>query len=167
MRRRLLQGFVVLAGLSVLPFVGGPAFADGEEPRDVVVAMYEQSAGLDGKYQGESAYFDKKVQQRYFSKALRAAIAKRDADDKKVDNEAGIGFDPLTNSQDPSVANLQIDVAKRATDKITVTAKFNQFETPTTVFYIFVPEGSAWKIDDIKGGSGADKWSVRELLENG
>ena len=33
--------------------------------------------------------------------------------------------------------------------------------------YLFVREGDAWKVDDIAGGAGDDKWDLRDIIKPG
>jgi hypothetical protein len=82
-----------------------------------------------------------------------------------------VGFDPVTNSQDPDVKSFKVAAEKQAADKATVavTIESHQHEARAnpvdkTIRYDFVHEAGQWKIDDIKGAVDGGPWSVRALL---
>ena len=56
--------------------IAGPALAAGEQPVDIVTRIYKLSAGKNGDYSGESAFNDKGVRAKYFSRSLAAALVK-------------------------------------------------------------------------------------------
>ena len=138
------------------------AFAAGETPRDIVAMLYRVSAGKSGKYEGPSAFFDAKIRRANFSKSLLAALAALDRLSKKK-NEPGLDFDPITNSQDPSVKNLKIT----QTDAATVVAAFQSegAAKTTEVRYVFVEEGGGWRLDTMSGVAGDEPWELRKLVK--
>ena len=165
--RRMLMG--ACAGIVVALFAM-PAFAQiaaVEAPRDIVAQMYQISAGKDGNYSGESAVFQPAVRKRWFSKSLSAALDAMDRKSKRT-NDAILDFDPLTNSQDPSVKRLAISQESASATKTVVVAKFFAYEEkePVNVRYIFVRDGGAWKLDDMSGDRGGkDRWVLRTLIK--
>jgi hypothetical protein len=82
-----------------------------------------------------------------------------------------VGFDPVTNSQDPDVKSFEVVAEKQDGDKATmaVTIEAHQRDARAnpadkTIRYDFVREAGQWKIDDIKGAVDGTPWSVRALL---
>jgi hypothetical protein len=166
MNRRSWLRLLVASGAAI----GLPALAAAPtaiaNPRDIVVEIYRISAGKDGNYRGPSAFSDKGVRSRYFSKSLLAAIVRMEKLSKQK-NEPILDFDPVTNSQDPDVKDLQIAVESETPSNVVVAARFLSFEEkePSIVRYDFIKDGGAWKIDDIHGEHGKDKWSLRDTIK--
>ena len=152
-----LSTMVLLAAAAVA--VPSAALAAGESsPADVTTAIYAIYAGPKGDYQ--TGNLDDKRVAAYLSKSLRAALKAMDARSKKL-NEPILDFDPVTDSQDPQVEKLAIapegDTAAVAT--------FFSGDVKHVVRYSFVHEGDAWKVDDISGGSGDEKWDLRDIVK--
>jgi hypothetical protein len=112
----------------------------------------------------------KTARTKYLSKSLVALWAKADVRTRKGDG-GPVGFDPVTNSQDPDVKSFKVAAEKQAADKATVavTIESHQQEARAnpvdkTIRYDFVHEAGQWKIDDIKGAVDGGPWSVRALL---
>jgi hypothetical protein len=163
-RRSLIRLLVASSAATALPaHAAAPAAAS---PRDIVVEIYKISAGKDGKYQGPSAFNDKAVRSRYFSKSLLAALVKMEKLSKQKD-EPILDFDPVTNSQDPDVKDLQIAVESETPASAVVAARFLSFDdkAPSIVRYDFVKDGGGWKIDDMRGEHGTDKWTLRDIIK--
>jgi hypothetical protein len=155
--------FAVAAALTGL--FASPALADDPAPKDMVTEIYHIAAGPKGDYQAASAFDDKQVR-KHFTKSLLAADNAMNARSKKL-NEPILDFDPITNSQDPSVRNLTIDVESADAAKTIVAAAFDSegSKTRNIVRYVFVRDGAVWRLDDISGeNGGADKWDLRELM---
>ena len=83
-----------------------------------------------------------------------------DARSKKL-NEPILDFDPVTNSQDPQVEKLTI----AAEGDAAAAATFFSGDVKHVVRYSFVREDGAWKVDDIAGGAGDDKWDLRDIIK--
>ena len=154
-----LSTMVLLAAAAVA--VPSAALAAGESsPADVTTAIYAIYAGPKGDYQ--TGNLDDKRVAAYLSKSLRAALKAMDARSKKL-NEPILDFDPVTDSQDPQVEKLAIapegDTAAVAT--------FFSGDVKHVVRYSFVHEGDAWKVDDISGGAGDEKWDLRDIIKPG
>ena len=156
--KRLILIVAALAGFAA------PAMAEERPPKDIVVEIYHIAAGPKGDYQTPSAFDDKQVRKN-FTKSLLAAQKAMDMRSKKL-NEPILDFDPVTNSQDPSVRNLSVDVESADAAKTIVAAGFDSegAKARNVVRYVFVREGAAWKLDDIRGDNGDDKWDLRELM---
>jgi hypothetical protein len=158
MKRRIFIAALLAA------FCALPAIAEEQSPNDMVVEIYHIAAGPKGDYQVPSAIDDAKAR-KHFTKALLAAKKAMDLRSKKL-NEPILDFDPVTNSQDPIVRNLSIAVESSDAAKTVVAASFDsEGKTPRNIVrYIFAREGGAWKIDDISGENGDDKWDLREVM---
>ena len=132
-------------------------------PRDIVVLLYKLSAGPNGKYEGTTAYDDKSIRARYFSKAFLAAATKVEAADAKA-NGVTIDWDPITNSQDPDVKKLAITVEKESPERSVVVARFVGFGKAIAVHYDFIKEAGGWKLDDIRDTNDQGETSIRAAL---
>ena len=148
--------FLLAAAAVAVP---SAALAAGESsPADVTTAIYRIYAGPKGDYQ--TGNLDDRRVAVYLSKSLRAALKAMDARSKKL-NEPILDFDPVIDSQDPQVEKLSIapegDAAAIAT--------FYSGDAKHVVRYSFVREGDAWKVDDISGGGGDDKWDLRDIIK--
>ena len=151
MRRVVLS--LLLTGLGA-----GPALAAEDSPVAAVTAIYRIYAGPKGDYQTGS--LDDKRVLAYFTSSLRKALADMDARSRRL-NEPILDFDPVTDSQDPTVKDLKIE----AESDTVVAASFDNGGTPRDVVrYVFRREGAAWKVDDIRGGSGDSVWDLRAII---
>jgi hypothetical protein len=154
MRRRT---FLVLIGASLF---APQALAAEAAPADMVAAIYRLYAGPKGDYKNGSIE-DKRVAAN-FTASLRKALAAMNARSKKL-NEPILDFDPVTDSQDPAVERLSIAPESESV----VAATFFSGEVKHVVRYVFVKENGAWRIDDISGGEGDDKWDLRDIIKPG
>ncbi|MDF2116720.1 hypothetical protein PY365_14130 [Roseiarcaceae bacterium H3SJ34-1] len=151
------------ASLSASPLLAqAPA---KETPVQIVTLIYKQSAGKSGKYDVPSAFSSRAIRSRYFSKAFLGDVNRAEALSKKLD-EPILDFDPVTNSQEPSVNKLQITSESEDDNAAVVAATFYSFEDPKpmVVRYLFIREGSGWRLDDMTGAHDADKWELRKML---
>jgi Protein of unknown function (DUF3828) len=149
----------LLAGLAA-----APAIAEEQSPKDLVAQIYRISAGPKGDYHAPSGFEDKQIR-KHFTKSLLAAQKAMDQRSKKL-NEPILDFDPVTNSQDPSVLHLSIDVESADAANTIVAASFDGESDPkrNLVRYIFVREDGAWRLDDMRGEAGDDKWNLRDVM---
>jgi hypothetical protein len=149
-----------------------PARAEPPAPNDpvaIVTAIYSRAAK--GKGDGGGAFVSetKAAKARYLSKSLVDLWAKADAHTPKGD-VGPIDFDPVTNSQEPDVKSFKVDAEKREADKALIAVTITGHQTPPrkpadqVVRYDFVRDAGAWKIDDIKGASDGEPWSIRAML---
>ena len=136
----------------------------------IVTVIYTRVARGKGDDGGTFVIENKAAKAKYLSKSLIALWAKADARTRKGDG-GSIGFDPVTNSQDPDVKSFKVVAEKQGADKATVAvtieshqrdARANQADK--TIRYDFVREAGQWKIDDIRGAVDGSPWSVRALL---
>jgi hypothetical protein len=139
-----------------------PAFAQ-ESPAAFVTALYGQ-AGPQGQYQqplgitvGDS------MREAYLSKKLCAALAGMDKRTPKGD-APDLDFDPVSNSNDPSVHDLKIKTETESATQATVVADFRSHrDTARSVLrYLLVQEGGGWKVDDIVS-AGKSPWRLSKI----
>lgn len=159
--------FVAAALLAFL----APASAEtpgASDPVAILTAIYTRAAK--GKGEGGGAFImeNKAAKAKYLSKGLTALWARADAHTPKGD-VGPVDFDPVTNSQEPDVKSFKIDADKMEADKatiaVTITGHRNDRKPADQIVrYDFVREANGWKIDDIKGSSGGEAWSIRKML---
>ena len=157
--------------LAAALFAATPAVAQAptaDDPATILTAIYTRAAR--GKGDGGAAFVteNKAAKAKYLSKALVALWAKADAHTPKGD-VGPIDFDPVTNSQEPDVKSFKVDAEKSEADKatlaVTITGHRNDRKpSDQIVRYDFVREAGSWKIDDIKGSSDGEAWSIRKML---
>lgn len=162
--RRSFIAVSLLAGIR-------PALAQTPAPADpiaILTAIYTRAAK--GKGDGGAAFVteNKAAKAKYLSKALVSLWAKADAHTPKGD-VGPIDFDPVTNSQEPDVKSFKVDAEKTEADKaalaVTITGHGNDRKPADQIVrYDFVREANSWKIDDIKGSSDGETWSIRKML---
>ena len=96
------------------------------------------------------------------------AVRSRKAMDQrsKKSDEPILDFDPVTNSQEPSVKNLSISIESADAAKTVVAAKFDSegCSAPNVIRYIFVQEDKRWKLDDMTGVADDGKWDLRDIM---
>lgn len=144
-----------------------PAFPD--DPVAIVNAIYTRAARGKGDGGGAFVIEDKQAKAKYLSKSLIALWKKADAHTPKGD-VGPIDFDPVTNSQEPDVKSFKVDAEKFEADKALIAVTLEGHNTSArkgadqVVRYDFVREANAWKIDDIKGTSDGEAWSIRAML---
>jgi hypothetical protein len=164
-RELILSGAAALLA-TVLPRHAAAA----DDPTGIVTAIYTRAAKGKGDGGGTFVIENKAAKAKYLSKSLIALWAKADARTQKGDG-GPIGFDPVTNSQDPDVKSFKVVAEKQGADKATVAVTIESHQrdaranpADTTIRYDFVHEAGQWKIDDIKGAVDGTPWSVRALL---
>jgi hypothetical protein len=161
-RALVLSGlFATFASAHAEPPAGG-------DPLAIVTAIYARAAKGKGASGGGFVYENKAAKAKYLSKSLIALWAKADAHTPKGD-VGPIDFDPVSNSQDPDLKSFKVDTEKREADKATIAVTLTFAETTRkpgdeVVRYDFVREAGGWKIDDIKGKSDGEPWSIRDML---
>lgn len=165
-RRNLIVSGAVLVLAAALPHHARAA----NDPAGILTAVYTRVAKGKGDGGGTFVIENKAAKAKYLSKSLIALWAKADARTKKGDG-GPVGFDPVTNSQDPDVKSFKVVAEKQDGDKATmaVTIEAHQRDARAnpadkTIRYDFVREAGQWKIDDIKGAVDGTPWSVRALL---
>ena len=113
-RELILSGAAALLA-TVLPRHAAAA----DDPAGIVTAIYTRAAKGKGDGGGTFVIENKAAKAKYLSKSLIALWAKADARTQKGDG-GPIGFDPVTNSQDPDVKSFKVVAEKQGADKATV-----------------------------------------------
>ena len=81
-----------------------------------------------------------------------------------------VGFDPVTNSQDPDVKSFKVVAEKQEADKAVIAVTIDSHQGPPPkpadriIRYEFVREAGGWKIDEIKGAVDGEAWSLRAII---
>ncbi|MFB9264572.1 DUF3828 domain-containing protein [Bradyrhizobium erythrophlei] len=162
--RRTLVVAALLAPLARPAVAAPPAAAD---PVAIVTAIYTRAAKGKGDGGGAFVIENKAAKAKYLSKSLVELWAKADAHTPKGD-VGPIDFDPVTNSQEPDVKSFKVVAEKTEADKaliaVTITGRTKRKPADQVVRYDFVRDGIEWKIDDIRGASDGEPWSVRGML---
>ena len=166
------RAFVLTAAAGLLAAASRPALADPaspNDPRSIVNDIYTRAARGKGDGGGGFLIASKSARARNLSQALVELWLRADAHTPKGD-VGPIDFDPVTNSQEPDVKSFTMTTesfnSERATIAVTI-AGHNQPRAKADdaiVLYDFVLEGPRWKIDDIRGASDGEPWSIREML---
>ena len=158
----------LMATLAPLPAVAQSA----DDPAAPIAAIYERAGG--GGHGGRFVWMKNGDRKRWMSRGLVSLWNKAAAKTKKGD-QAPLGFDPISNSQDPGVRAPRVTLKRRDANSATVAVSFVGWgEAPQrmTVIYDMVRErnlvrsASRWLIDDIRGTVDGKDWSVRQLLLN-
>jgi Protein of unknown function (DUF3828) len=168
----LTRRMLVLTGLIGILAASDPRSARAEppaanDPVAIVTAIYTRAAKGDGG--GGFVIENKAAKAKYLTKSLIELWAKADAHTPKGD-VGPVDFDPVTNSQDPDVKSFKVDAEKLEADKAVIAVTITGRNTPPrkgadqVVRYEFVREADKWKIDDIKGASDGEPWSIRAML---
>jgi hypothetical protein len=154
----------------VLAAILPPHAPAADDPTAILTAIYTRLTKGKGDGGGTFVIENNAARAKYLSNSLAMLWNKADARTRKGDG-GPVGFDPVTNSQDPDVKSFKVAAEKQAADKATmaVTIEAHQRDARAnaadkTVRYDFVLEGGQWKIDDIKGTVDGSPWSVRALL---
>ena len=165
-RRELILSAAAALLAPVLPRHAAAA----DDPAGILTAIYTRVAKGKGDGGGTFVIQTKASRTKYLSNALVALWAKADARTRKGDG-GPVGFDPVTNSQDPDVKSFKVAAEKLEADKATIAVTIESHQRDSranqadkTIRYDFVHEAGQWKIDDIKGAVDGGPWSVRALL---
>jgi hypothetical protein len=144
-----------------------PASAD---PAAMINAIYTRVAAGKGDSGGGFVIDGKAARAKYLSTSLIQLWAKADAHTPKGD-EGPVDFDPVTNSQDPDVKSFKLVTEKSDADTALIAVTLTPHATAPksenfVIRYAMVRDGSTWKIDDIRGTTQGEAWSVRGLLSD-
>ena len=154
-----------------------PAAAAPPAPEAVVAAIYRFAAGPKGDYQTcepsgsvEACSLEgpriRPLLTAGFAKAL-AAVRAREAQT----NDAILDFDPISDSQDPSIAKLVIHAEPANGDSVTVDVTFwprpeKGVKTPEhDLRYDLKRVGGAWRVDDIRAVTPGLDGDLRKIID--
>jgi hypothetical protein len=162
--------FIFTATTALSAILTHQALAEPPAPNDpmgILAAIYTRAAKGKGDGGGAFVIENKAAKAKYLSKSLIELWAKADVHTPKGDI-GPIDFDPVTNSQDPDVKSFKVTAEKTEAEKaiiaVTITGRASRKPADQTMRYDFVRDGTAWKIDDIKGASDGEPWSIRGML---
>ena len=164
-RRKLILSGTAAVLAATLPH---PAFG-ADDPAGILTAIYTRAAKGKGDSGGAFVFENRAAKARYLSKSLIALWAKADARTRKGDG-GPVGFDPVTNSQDPDVKSFKVVAEKQEADKAVIAVTIDSHQTPPSkpadriIRYEFVREAGGWKIDEIKGAVDGEAWSLRAII---
>ena len=165
-RRKLILSGAAAMLAAILPH----ELRAADDPAVILTAIYSRVTRGKGDGGGTFVTDGKAARAKYLSNSLATLWNKADARTRKGDG-GPVGFDPVTNSQDPDVKSFKVAAEKQEADKATVTVTIEAHQRDAranaadkTIRYDFVREAGLWKIDDIKGAVDGTPWSVRALL---
>jgi hypothetical protein len=169
--RRLFVGASIAVASFALSSTELPAQTPSSfDPPGIINAIYTHVTKVGGDGTGSFVIEGTAAKAKYLSKSLIALWAKAD-DHTPKDDQGPIDFDPVTNSQAPSVNSFVATTEKLDGATATIAVKMTRdHEIPRAnsaddvVRYDFVRDGGHWKIDDIRGATDGKPWSVRALL---
>lgn len=145
-----------------------PVFAEEPSPQSFLDGIYKKLVSGKGGSGGQIYWLEPKDRPKWFSAALVKLWT--DAEDRaksRGDDTAPIDFDPFTNSQDPQLKGYALEKldAVPPVTKIRVTLKGAGYATSGDGILVFdLVQEKGWKIDDIQGSAGGDRWSLKEVL---
>ncbi len=135
-----------------------------EEPRDIVAAIYKLAIVEAKKASPTSPFFDRKAREKYFSKGFDLLVTATETT-AAHEGDASLDFDPISASQDAEIQKVTLKTDVIELNKAVVSATFLNRKQPTVVSYDFIREDGEWKINDIKGTTEKEAWSVRKILK--
>jgi len=158
----------LLAGAISRPALADPATP--VDPRSILTAIYSRAAI--GKGDGGGGGFvvaTRSARARYLSQSLATLWLRADAHTPKGD-VGPVDFDPVANSQEPDIKSFTMTTESFNSERATIAVTIFGHDPPRVkaadaiVRYDFVLEGPQWKIDDIRGASDGEPWSIRGML---
>lgn len=162
-RRTLLFATV---GIVFAGFVSPAVEAEERSAEAHVTAIYRKISAGKGDSGGQAYWVEPKDRAKWFSSALVKLWSDAETRAKSRGDEMGpIDFDPFTNSQDPQVKSFELEKldAVPPVTKLRVTLSGN-YEDGNGILVFDLVQEKGWKIDDIQGSSGGDRWSLKEIL---
>jgi hypothetical protein len=153
---RAVALLALLAGLAMATPV--PARAADAEAEALLKGIYDAYVG---KKDGVD-FTNEAEEKRIFTPELAGLVANDVAESTKRDEVGRLDFDPFINGQDWEVKSVAFSFDQTAPDRISATAKFDNFDTPETVRYELVKTAEGWRIGDIRWSD--DEPSFREVL---
>jgi hypothetical protein len=98
-----------------------------------------------------------------YSPRLRALFAGYDRDLGGGDLVGSLDFDWWTNAQDYRIANVRLSERRGGPGRMTIIARFDNYDAHEEVRFLFVRIGNRWFLDDAVHG-GAEGWTLSALL---
>jgi hypothetical protein len=98
-----------------------------------------------------------------YSPRLRALFAAYDRDLSGGDLVGSLDFDWWTNAQDYRIGNVRLSARRQGAGRMTIIARFDNYDAHEEVRFLFVRIGDRWYLDDAVHG-GAEGWRLSDLL---
>jgi hypothetical protein len=98
-----------------------------------------------------------------YSPRLRALFAAYDRDLGGGDLVGSLDFDWWTNAQDYEIANVRLSERRQGAGRMTIIARFDNYDRHDEVRFQFIRIGNRWYLDDATHG-GAEGWTLSALL---
>ena len=163
--------WLAVSGARAQTFVAKPAVQTpakmapvaAEEPRDVVDTLYKTAIAELKKTKGTSPFYNRTVREKYFSKNFDLLITAAETKAAHA-GDAILDFDPISAAQDAEMQKVTLKTDVLEPGKAVVSAAFLNHKQPTVVTYDFVQEDGSWRVNDIKGTTEKEAWSVRKIL---
>ena len=152
----------LMAAMVALVASLSPALA--QETPDAFVQRIYATQFPGGNMNGPSI-LDVERRKLFFTSAIVAAM-KRDDQRSEASGEMGsLGFDPISNSQDPQVSDVKVRIESQTGDRATVIANFaNGGSSREEIAYDLIVQGDGWKILDIRSSVAEAEWSLRKIF---
>lgn len=90
-----------------------------------------------------------------------------DIENTQTGDAPTIDFDPVADGQDNSISTVVIGTPIVIDDTAEVEVQFDNYDTPTTLYYTLARQDDGWKVDDIANQQGEFPWSLTDLLGGG
>lgn len=167
MSSTVVNRVLVIASLVSATGWTSTAFAASAETEAVVVASlykdfaWQAFASQQDLFGDDLAHQNKATLEKYFAPALSALLFQDSACQIKNQGICNLDFDPLFNSQDPRITDL--DVATLAPGKVSVKFKDPVNEEITKIQFNVARVAGKWKITDIIYGTKSEP-SLRKIL---
>jgi hypothetical protein len=151
-RRSLLAG-LMLATLA-------PAARAADHRAKAAIAEMYRIFGSEGNV---SIFFDDAMRRKFLSRRLRAALTAMEKRTPKGD-APDLDFDPVSNSNDPSIHDLKIKTDSETPTRAAVIADFQSHQdTQRVVLRYELVRENGWKIDNIVA-SGKNSWDLNRIV---
>jgi hypothetical protein len=166
--RRTVLALLASTVLSApLVLAAGPA----EGPEAFVAGIYARISAGDGTAGGADFVHPPEVRPRTFTAELCQLWAQAEAKAESQGEMGPVDIDLFTNSQDPQVQKVAVEVLDADADRARVRVALwpappQSGEAPSARIELDLRRAQgAWKIDDMRS-LGADGWSLRGLLRD-
>lgn len=112
---------------------------------------------------GPAIYAQKAARGRFLSPELIALIERAEEEERR--NRVPVwNADPLTDSQDPQIRDLKVTLESADATSAMVLVRFEQHRAPTALRLRLLRGKMGWRVDDVFGGRGDVRWTLRTLL---
>lgn len=152
---------------SIAALTLAPAARAAGSAESFLEAIYRKLTSAGGTSGGQSMWIEPRDRVKWFSAALVKRWAEAENRAKSRGEEVGpVDFDPFTNSQDPQLKSFTLERldALPPVTKVRVRLKGPGYEGEGGELVFDLVDEKGWKIDDIQGSTGGDRWSLKDIL---